>query len=114
MALDSLTIGEARELAAMMSGGAQCAEVSPYKVGAAYLIRTVTHIYTGRVVRVGRHELVLTEAAWIADTGRFADALKDLSKLNEVEPFPDGEVVVGRGAIVDACVVTCELPRQQK
>lgn len=42
----------------------------PWNVGANYLIRTVTMIDTGRLVDVGPQELVLEEAAWIADTGR--------------------------------------------
>lgn len=85
---------------------------SPYEIGQVYLIRTVTMIDTGRVVRVTPQEIVLSEAAWIADTGRFADALQRVT-FNEVEPFPDGEVIVGRGAVVDACKIATA-PRQQK
>ena len=76
-------------------------DAHPYKVGRVYLIRTVTMIQTGRLVQVTPQELVLEDAAWIADTGRFADALK-ACEFAEVEPFPDGQVIVGRGAIVDA------------
>ena len=72
-----------------------------WQIGKIYLIRTVTMIDTGRLVAVGPAELVLEDAAWIADTGRFADALKSV-KFNEVEPFPDGRVIVGRGSIIDA------------
>ena len=85
----------------------------PYNIGAKYLIRTVTHIHTGRLVEVTEHELVLEDAAWIADTGRFADALKT-AKFNEVEPFPQGRVIIGRGALIDAAELTGELPREQK
>jgi hypothetical protein len=75
--------------------------VGPWKIGKIYLIRTVTMIDTGRLVGVTPQELILTEAAWIPDTGRFADALDKLS-FNEVEPFPNGEVIIGRGSIIDA------------
>ncbi len=34
--------------------------------------------------------------------------------LDEVEPYPEGLVVVGRGAIVDACVWPHALPREMK
>lgn len=85
---------------------------NPFVIGANYLIRTVTMIDTGRVVRVTPTEIVLEDAAWIADTGRFATALKS-GNFNEVEPFPDGEVIVGRGSIVDACRIE-KLPRAQK
>lgn len=57
-------------------------------------------------------ELVLEDAAWIADTGRFADALKK-AEFSEVEPFPDGKVIVGRGAVIDAVEIS-KAPRVQK
>ena len=85
----------------------------PYEIGKPYFIRTVTHYYTGRLENVLDKEIVLTDCAWIADTGRFSDSLKDLSKLNEVEPFPEGKVIIGRGAIIDAHVTT-HTPRDQK
>lgn len=85
----------------------------PYIVGANYLIRTVTMTLTGCLAAVYDQELVLTSAAWIADTGRFADAFTT-GKFDEIEPFPDGEVIVGRGAVVDAARWLWELPRQQQ
>lgn len=85
---------------------------TPWEIGSIYLIRTVTMIDTGRLVAVTEHELVLEEAAWIADTGRFADALKK-AEFNEVEPFPTGQVIVGRGALIDA-VKIASAPRSQK
>lgn len=84
----------------------------PYKIGAIYLIRTVTMIDTGRLVEVTDQELVLEDAAWIADTGRFSDALAK-SKFNEVEPFPDGRVIVGRNAVIDAVEIEAA-PREQQ
>ena len=112
MALDDLTIREAKELAKMFPANASCIQDSPWKIGQNYLIRTVTMIQTGRLVAVTQQELVLEDAAWIADTGRFADALRT-GKFNEVEPFPDGQVIVGRGAIVDAIQISVT-PREQK
>ena len=85
----------------------------PWVVGQAYLIRTVTMIQTGRLVAVYDKELVLDDAAWVADTGRFYDALSK-GTLNEIEPFPDGPVIVGRGAICDAAIWSHPLPRKQK
>ena len=84
----------------------------PWNIGANYLIRTVTMIDTGRLVQVTPMELVLEDAAWIADTGRFADALKK-SEFNEVEPFPTGRVIIGRASVVDAVEIPT-LPRSQK
>ncbi len=74
----------------------------PYKLNANYLIRTVTMIQTGRLVEVFDDELVLIDAAWIADTGRFSETLIS-GKFDEVEMFPVGrQVIVGRKAIIDA------------
>lgn len=85
---------------------------SAWEIGKNYLIRTVTMIDTGRLVAVSYHELVLEDAAWIADTGRFAQAIAS-AEFSDVEPFPNGRVIVGRGAIVDAVQIP-KLPRQQK
>src|SRR6185369_836883 len=68
---------------------------APWIIGKAYLIRTVTMIDTGVLVAVTPTELVLEEAAWIADTGRFSDAIAK-AEFDEVEPFPDGPVIIGR------------------
>ena len=84
----------------------------PFVIGAKYLIRTVTMIQTGKLVRVTQQELVLTDAAWIADTGRFSDALKS-GDFSEVEPFPTGDVIIGRGGLIDACQIS-KLPKEQK
>lgn len=75
-------------------------EFQPFEIGAVYLIRTVTMIQVGRVVAASKQWVMLEDAAWVADTGRFADALKKWT-FNEVEPFPDGLVGVSCGSIVD-------------
>lgn len=96
------------------SATSSCADGHPYQVGANYFIRTVTHHYTGRLVAVYEHELVIEDAAWIADDGRFMLAVRD-GAFSEVEPYPDGlRVVIGRGGILDACVISFTLPRSQK
>ena len=83
-----------------------------WTIGKIYLIRTVTMIDVGRLIEVTSQELVLEDAAWIADTGRFMDALRSENFL-EVEPFPDGKVIIGRGAVIDA-VELKKLQRTQK
>ena len=87
-------------------------EESPYAIGKNYFVRTVTHYLTGRVVRVTQQEIVVEDAAWIADTGRFSDAIKN-ADFDEVEPYPEGQVIIGRGAVIDAVQIT-ELPKIQK
>lgn len=83
-----------------------------FEVGKAYMIRTVTMHYTGRVVAVTDSDVVLEDAAWIADTGRFADSLAS-GELAEVEPYP-GRVAICRGAMVDFAEWCHKLPRTQK
>jgi hypothetical protein len=86
----------------------------PYKIGKNYFIRTVTHHLTGKLIEVYEHELVLTAAAWIADDGRYAQAI-ETGNFNEVEPCPEKtKLVVGRGSIIDAQAVEWPLPRVQK
>ena len=82
-----------------------------FQIGEQYLIRTVTFYYTGRLVRITASDIVLEDAAWIADTARFGTALIT-GKLNEVEPYPD-PVAVPRGAIVDFTKWRNPLPRNQ-
>jgi hypothetical protein len=84
----------------------------PWKVGTCYFIRTVTMFLVGRLVWFGDRELVLDQASWIADTGRFYDALST-GRLSEIEPFPR-PVIVGRGSIIDATEWTHALPLVQK
>ncbi len=111
MNVEDLTIREAKELVAAF-GDYKPSDDGHWKIGAIYLIRTVTMIDTGRLMKVTPQELVLRDAAWIADTGRFADALKS-AEFGEVEPFPDGELIVGRGGIIDAIEIK-KCQRRQK
>lgn len=82
------------------------------EIGKAYIVRTVTFHYTGRLKGIWDNWLVLSDAAWVADSGRWADALKN-GTLAEVEPYVS-EVIINRDAIVDLSLWTHDLPRQQK
>ena len=86
----------------------------PYVVGRSYLIRTVTHYYTGRITGVYNQELVLEDAAWIAYTGRYMNCFDGPDKLDEIEPIKDRQCIIGRGSIVDCVEWTKDLPRKQK
>ena len=83
-----------------------------FEVGEAYLIRTVTMMYTGRITKITKSDIALEYAAWIADSGRYSDALEK-GTLNVVEPYPDG-VAISRASIVDFAIWTHPLPREQK
>lgn len=116
MKLDELTLAQVKQLRELFSiiPNNTLANDAHWEIGKPYLIRTVTMIELGILVAVTPQELVLRDAAWIADTGRWMDALRDLSKIKEVEPYPDGALVpVGRGALISACQVPGVL-RSQK
>ena len=103
------TLAEVRELI-----GAPGAQSTSLKVGTAYLIRTATLYYTGRIVEITDCDLVLADAAWIACTGRFHDLLKDGTHSGlEVEPFV-GNAIVNRSMLIDATEWNFDLPRKQK
>jgi len=87
---------------------------NPYKIGENYMLRTVTFHFTGKLTGVFPNELVFDNVAWIADDGRFADAVAT-GTFNEVEPYPESaQVIIGRGSLIDAVPITFPLPRTQK
>lgn len=83
----------------------------PFEIGKSYFIRTVTYHLTGRVKEIKGDFLVLEDAAWIAESDRFADAIKE-GKLKEVEPVE--EVIVNLNSITDAFPWKHSLPRTQR
>ena len=86
----------------------------PYTIGENYFIRTVTYFFTGKLTAVYENELVLTDVSWIAETGRFTQAIAD-GDYSEIEPYPESrEVIIGRAAITDAVKISHPLPRKQK
>lgn len=94
--------------------------VSPLQVGKPVLVDATTRFYTGRVVELTDAEIVLEESAWIASTGRLADALAR-GTLDEVEPVPstgageaNGVTSVSRGAVIAVQLWTHPLPREQR
>lgn len=109
MDIDKLTIGEVKSLLALVGGAGKTHSIP---IGEAVFIRTVTHHFTGRVKAVTDSDIVLADAAWIADDGRFSTALKT-GVLNEIEPYPDG-VIVGRDGVIDISLWKHDLPRGQK
>jgi len=88
-----------------------------WQVGANYHIRTGTHHYTGTFVGFNgpnNSEIVIKDAAWIPDEGRFTQAISTGS-FNEVEPYPDGEPVMINRQFINAAVrIGWLVPRSQK
>jgi len=69
MEIDKLTIGELKGLINFIPK--QNGISTSFMVGEKYFIRSVTHYYTGRLKTITDTDLVLEDAAWIADTVRF-------------------------------------------
>ena len=85
-----------------------------YQLGEPYMIRTVTMIYTGRLINSNDKELLITEACWIPDTGRWQQACEKGS-FDEVEPYPKNtEIIINREAVLDLFRINFELPKMQK
>lgn len=80
-------------------------------VGEKYFFRTVTYHMTGRVKKIIGNILELENAAWIADSGRFMDAIKN-GKLNEVEPV--GRAYLNIDTVVDFFPWKHQLPESLK
>ncbi|NIQ20347.1 MAG: hypothetical protein GTN95_09255 [Gammaproteobacteria bacterium] len=113
MNIDELTIKDLKTLNGLLQNN-PTNQSHFYDVGKNYIIRTVTNYYIGKLVAVSEKEILLEKAVWVADTGRFTDALLK-GKLDEVELFhPDHPVIVGRGALVDAQIWVHEIPKEQK
>lgn len=80
-------------------------------VGKKWFFRTVTYHLVGKVIKIVGNFLVLENASWIADSGRFMNALKE-GTLNEVEPC--GVAFINISSLVDFFPWNHELPKNQK
>jgi len=112
MNIDSLTYGEIKEICSLFSSDKK-RPVNNLSIGSNYLFRTVTMIYTGELVEEQDDRFVISKAAWIAETERWADSVKS-AEFKEVEPYPDDRLVhVFKSGMLDICEIT-SLPRDQK
>ncbi len=80
-------------------------------IGRSFFFRTVTYHLVGKVVaRIGMI-LILEKASWVADSGRFMNAIKD-GELNEVEPV--GKAFLNLNTVTDFFPWYHPLPMVQK
>ena len=84
----------------------------PFEIGKAYFIRTATYHCTGKIKQIKGQFLILEDAAWIADSGRFNKAIND-GELDEVEPV-NVDMGVNIESIIDFFEWKHDLPRQVK
>ncbi len=112
--IKDLTLGQLDELRALLGQPTTLAKPHPYEIGKAHFVRTVTHHFTGILREVYDEELFFDHCAWIADDGRFSDAVKT-GNFNEVEPYPQNDrVIIGRGSLIDCKTVDFIPPSSQK
>ena len=83
----------------------------PFEVKKSYFIRTVTYHLVGKVKKITGNFLELEQASWVADSGRFMNAIKN-GTLDEVEPV--GVVYINIDSITDAFDWKHALPTEQK
>jgi len=95
----------------MLESDSESSSELPFEIGEAYLIRTVTYHILGRVKSIKGNFLVMEEASWVADSGRFNEAIGK-GTLNEIEYA--GPAIVGINAIADAYPWTHKIPRESK
>ena len=81
-------------------------------IGNSFFFRTVTYHVVGRVKkRIFGSFLELESASWVADSGRFMNAIKD-GELDEVEPV--GTAYVNIDSVTDFYPWKHALPVKQK
>ena len=88
-------------------------EINSYEdfVGQKVFLRTVTYHIVGKVTKMVGNLMFLKDASWVADSGRFMQAIRDGS-LKEVEPV--GDWFVNVGSLVDGGIWKHKLPKEQK
>lgn len=110
MNIDELTLGQLKQIQRMC--GTKEILNQPFKVGEKYFIRTATFFHLGRLKEISNKWLILEDACWVADTGRFYDFLKD-GKCNEYESFQD-DVFIPLDSVIDITKWKHELFKGQK
>ncbi len=80
-------------------------------IGKKFFFRTVTYHTVGKVVAKMGNFVELKDASWVADSGRFMNAIKEGS-LDEVEPV--GQQWLNLSTVVDFFPWKHNLPKDQK
>lgn len=81
------------------------------EIGKIYAFRTVTMIYTGRLLDVSDQEFFVDEACWIPETERYMD-FADTGAHKEAEPYKR-PIIINRGALLDATEIPSVIIKQK-
>ena len=80
-------------------------------IGKSFFFRTVTYHLLGKVEKIIGQTIELSTASWVADSGRFMNAIKE-GTLNEVEPL--GQWFINFNTVTDFGPWEHKLPTEQK
>ena len=80
-------------------------------IGKKIFFRTVTYHILGKVEKIIGNTIELSTASWIADSGRFMNAIQD-GTLDEVEPL--GKWFINFNTVTDFGIWKHKLPTEQK
>lgn len=80
-------------------------------IGKKFFFRTITYHLVGRVTKRFGNFLMLEHASWVADSGRFSNAIAE-GTLDEVEPV--GIAYLNMDSLTDFFPWVHELPSEQK
>jgi predicted CopG family antitoxin len=113
--MEKVTISISKDLYEKLKGelGTEVKEINSYSdlVGQKLFLRTVTYHILGKVTKIVGDILVLETASWVADSGRFMNAIQT-GELNEVEPL--GDWFVNLMTVTDFGLWKHDLPTKQK
>lgn len=87
-----------------------------FKIGEQYFIRTVTYHAVGVCIDITDGFVVLSNAMWVADSGRLSNALNEgieKQSQSELEPYP-GNLNININSIVDFTIYSPKIILLQK
>ena len=113
--MDHFTARQAAAIEKLFTQLKQKCEAHAFDIfgGKNIFVRTLSYHQIGKYMGVKDGFLMLKDASWVANSGRFNEALIS-GNLEEVEPFREGIILVGIMSIVDVCEWVHELPREVK
>ena len=114
--LNKLTYSEIKQLLETFGNKSEKSNSNhPFQIGQTYYIRTVTMYYVGRLKAIYPNFLVLEQASWVADSGRFNEFITKgaVSDSCEVEPFYN-DAIISCSSLVDATIWENKLPTEVK
>lgn len=83
----------------------------PYIIGKKYIIRTVTMVNVGQITDIIGNFIVMRDAVWVSDTGRWSECLAKADGFQEVEPFKN-DIHININSIIDSSIYDFQMPKK--